>query len=102
MASALGTAEPGARAALAERGWGAARYVLSFRRLFKKKGGVGFKHRRARGSGGACRARLGGDSPCPLALPPVQEEGRRWLWEPRTVLAERELGTARHVLSFRR
>ena len=110
----------GARAALAERDRGAARHVHSFRRQFKKKGAVGFGHRRAKGlgrrlqsatggadryvhsfrrqfkkkggvgsgycrarsSGGACRARLRGGSPCPLSSPPVQEEVRRRLSGP--------------------
>ena len=142
--SALGTAEPGARAVLAERDLGAARYVLSLHRQFKNKGAVTFVRRRARGSGGACRARLGRGSLCPLASPPVHKEGRRRLWAPpsqglgrclqsstwgrlakssrfaagsrrmapgalgiagpgaRAVLAERELGAARHVISLRR
>ena len=34
------------------------------------------------GSGGACRARLGGGSPCHLVTPLVQEEVRRRLWAP--------------------
>ena len=52
------------------------------RRELKKTGGVGSGHRRARGSGGACRARLGGGSQCQLASPPAQEEVRRRLWAP--------------------
>ena len=76
------TAEPGARAVFAERDWGAARHVSSLHRQFRKKGGVGSGPRRARASGGACRARLGGGSQCPLASPPAQEEVRRRLWAP--------------------
>ena len=38
--------------------------VLSPRRWFKKKGAVGLRRRQAECSGGACRARLRGSSPC--------------------------------------
>ena len=82
--SALGIAEHVARAVLAVHDWGAARHVLSYRREFKKKCGVGFGNRRTRCSGGACRTRLGGGWPCPLASPPDKAEMRRRLWAPRS------------------
>ena len=44
--------------------WGRLAMFLSLRRWFKKKGAVGLGRRQAEGSGGACRARLRGGSPC--------------------------------------
>ena len=62
--SAWGAAEPRARSVLAERDLGAARHVLLASSLVQEKRRRRLGGRRAETSGGACRARLGGNSPC--------------------------------------
>ena len=56
----------------------AGRFAARFQKAGgKKKEAVGVGRRQAEGSGRACRARLEGGSPFPLASPRVQKEGRR-------------------------
>ena len=83
--------------------WERLAMFFSLRRWFKKKGVVRLGCRRAESSGGACRARLGGGSPCSSRFAASSRRRVPSAWgaaEPRAraVLAERDLGAARHVL----
>ena len=82
--------------------WRRLAMFLSFRRWFKKKGAVGLGRRQAEGSGGACRARLRGGSPCSSRFAAGSRRRGPSAWgaaEPRAraVLAQRDFGAARHV-----
>ena len=67
-----------------------------------KKGAVGWGRRQAEGSGGACRARLRGGSPCSSRFAASSRRRGPLAWgaaEPRAraVLSERGFGAARHL-----
>ena len=75
---------------------------LSPRRWCRGKGAVGLGRRKAEGSGGACRARLKGGSPCPSHFAASSRRRASSAWgaaKPTTllVLAERDLGAARLI-----
>ena len=75
---------------------------LSPRRWFKKKGAVGLGRRQAEGSGGACRARLRGGSPCSSRFAASSRRRGPSAWgavrpRARAALAVRDFGAARHV-----